>query len=80
MQVAIDAGADPEARTEDGLTPLVYAASGNENAEVLQVLIDAGADAAPKNTVGKNAWDLIQNNDALKGTSAYWALNDLRFR
>ena len=24
-------------------------------------------------------WDLIQDNEALKGSKAYWRLNDLRF-
>ena len=29
---------------------------------------------------GKTAWDLAQDNEKLKGTNAYWMLNDLRFK
>ena len=52
----------------------------NENAVVVQVLLDAGADATATNEDGETAWDLIQENEALEGSPAYWALNDLRFR
>ena len=80
VQAAIDAGADLEARDEYGRTPLLIAARSNENAEVVQLLLDAGADATATNENGENAWDLIQENEALEGSPAYWALNDLRFR
>ena len=79
VQAAIDAGADLEARDRWGNTPLMEAASSNENAEVVQLLLDAGADATATNEDGETAWDLIQENEALEGTLAYWALNDLRF-
>ena len=75
----MDAGADVEARTEDGQTPLMFAAIENSNPEVLQVLLDAGADATAKNGMGEIAWDLIQDNEALKGSKAYWRLNELRY-
>ena len=71
--------ADVEARNEDGWTRLLLAARYNENPEVLQVLLDAGADATAKNGRGKTAWDLIQDNEALKGSKAYWRLNELRY-
>ena len=41
VQAAIDAGADLEARTVGGWTPLIYAASYSENAAVVQLLLDA---------------------------------------
>ena len=71
--------ADLEARNEDGFTPLMLAARYNTNPEVLQVLLDAGADATAKNGEKETAWDLIQDNEALKGTKAYWRLNELRY-
>ena len=39
VQAAIDAGADLEARDEDGWTPLMYAAGSNESAAVVQQLM-----------------------------------------
>ena len=68
-----------EASLEGGGTPLMLAAAVNSNPEVVQVLLDAGANATAKNGRGKTAWDLIQDNEALKGTKAYWRLNKLRF-
>ena len=76
----MDAGADLEERIPViGFTPLMWAAGYNENPEVLQVLLDAGADATAKNEGGETAWDLIQDNEALKGSKAYWRLHELRF-
>ena len=42
-------------------------------------LLDAGADAKAKNKEGKTPWDLAQGNEGLKGTKAYWALNDAQY-
>ena len=38
----------------------------------------AGADPKAKTADGKTAWDLIQDNEKLKNTDAYWRLNDLQ--
>ena len=32
-----------------------------------------------RNAVGKTPWDSAQENEALKGTDAYWRLNEARF-
>ena len=79
VKVLLDAGADVNARNEDGGTALIYAARFG-TAENVKVLLDAGADASHKDTFGKTAWDLAQENEALKGTDAYWRLNDARFK
>ena len=77
MQALLSAGADLEVSGGDGWTPLMWAARTNENPEVLQALLDAGADATAINDDGDSAWDLIQENEALKGTNVYQRLNEL---
>ena len=62
-----------------GMTALMWAAV-NGTAKTVKVLLDAGVDASVKSNDGKTAWDLAQDNEQLKGTDAYWKLNDLRFK
>jgi hypothetical protein len=42
-------------------------------------LLNAGADAAVIDDLGQTPWSLANDNSRLKGTDAYWALNDARF-
>jgi ankyrin repeat protein len=53
VQQAIKAGADVNARDEDGETPLMYAAGYNTNPDVLSVLIKAGADLNARDYEGE---------------------------
>ena len=105
VQAKLDAGADVNARTTTGETPLLSAAWGGAPANILQALLDAGADvmardgagrtplhlagtpaniqalldagadAKAKNKLDKTPWDYAQENEKLKGTKGYWALN-----
>ncbi len=76
----LQAGADLEARDKYRGTPLHRAAELSNNPAVIKVLLDAGANTAARNAAGKTPWDLVQVNDALKGSDAYWQLNDARFQ
>ena len=67
------------ARDEEESTPLHFAASRSEVPAVVQVLLDAGADAAARDSKGKVPWDYAKANSALKGTEIYWRLNEERF-
>jgi ankyrin repeat protein len=81
VQALLAAGAEVMARDKDGSTPLHYAAKCIYGCKrgAKQALLDAGADAKAKNKEGKTPWDLVQENDKLKGTKDYWALNDAQY-
>ena len=74
------AGADVNARDEDGGTPLHAAASENSNPDVITALLEAGADGSTKNNDGKTPYHLAGDNEFIKNTEAFWALNDARFK
>jgi ankyrin repeat protein len=80
IRVLLDAGAEVNAKKRDDWTPLMLAASDNENPEVIRVLLKAGADGSIKNFWGKTALDYAKENEALKGTKAYWELNDASYK
>ena len=59
-------GADPNARTKYGATPLHRAALFSKTPAVVQVLLDAGADLNARTEDGKTAWDLILDDSPLR--------------
>ena len=63
----------------EGWNSIMYAASTNTNPEIVITLLKYGANSKIKDKYGKTAWDLIQDNEDLKNTKAYWELNDKRF-
>jgi len=76
VQKAIDEGADPDARNEQGRTPLMYAVAVNHDPEMIIALLKAGADATAKDGDGKTAFDYARRNNEMKGTDAYEKLRD----
>ena len=46
---------------------------------MIKALIEGGADPAARDDAGKVPFDYAKDNEALKGTDAYWLLNDGRF-
>ena len=80
IQALINSGADVNASNKYGNTVLITAAKFSNNSAVIHVLLDANPDITMKNKDNKTAWDLVQENEDLKGTNAYWRLNNLRFK
>ena len=85
IEVLLNAGASVDARDEDGNTLLHSAAElvsdfGDlHGGDAIEALLDAGANPAARNAAGETPWDLAKENEALKGSDAYWRLNDARF-
>ena len=77
-EALLAAGADLHARDDEGNTPLHRAALGPSGVAI-EVQLGAGADASARNAAGQVPWDLARRNHRLKGSYAYWWLNDLRF-
>ena len=79
------AGAEPMARDADGQTPLHYAADPRwgrvveDAGTTVDALLDAGADPMAEDDDGTTPWDLAKENDELRGSDAYWRMNDARF-
>ena len=69
---------DPKARTEQGETPLHWAAQYG-NPAFITALLDAGADPKARDERGATPWDYAKTQKRLKGSDAYWRLNDARF-
>ena len=75
----LKAGADVNAKDTDGWTALMWAAWKSQDLRVITILLKAGADGKEKSNEGKTAFDYAQDNEKLKGTDAYWKLNEARY-
>ena len=51
----------------------------NPESSVIAALIEAGDDLGARDEAGKTPFDYAKDNEALRGTDAYWRLNEGRF-
>jgi ankyrin repeat protein len=72
----LKAGADLKAQDKDGMAALMYAASKNENPEVIMALLKAGANAKAKDSKGKTAFDYARYRTVLKDTDTLRLLQE----
>ena len=63
---------------KNGRTALMYAARFNRNPEIIEILLEFGADASLKSVEGKTAYDYAveYNHEYLAGTAAYRKLRE----
>jgi quinoprotein dehydrogenase-associated probable ABC transporter substrate-binding protein len=69
----IDRGANVNAQSVNGVTPLMIAATHN-NAPMIGMLIDAGADVSLKNKLGQTAAEVAEKNGNLEAQQAILVL------
>ena len=85
VEALVVGGADLLARDQDGNTPLHHAAAASSfdddrhAGDAIDVLLDAGADVTMRNAADQTPWDLARENEALRGSDAFWRLNEARF-
>ena len=60
---------------------LIDSLSENEKhgGDAIEALLDAGANPGARNAEGQPPWEIAEQNEVLKGSDAYWRLNDTRF-
>lgn len=81
LMTLVEGGANLEARDPgNGMTLLHWLVSSDGTPEEIEALLDAGADPRAVTFDGDSVFDLAQQNEALRGTNAFWRLNDARFR
>lgn len=56
-----------------------FEAAGSGTASEVKAATSAGADPGARDEEGKTPFDYAQDNEALRGTDAYWRLNEGRF-
>ncbi len=75
LRSELEAGADVNARSRQGWTPLHKAVWRGDPKAVL-VLLEFNADATALAKDGKTPWNYAEFSKKLTGTKAYWALKD----
>ena len=78
INVLANAGANLDVRDDEGNTPLHLAATRGVGHEAIDALLTAGAHPTMRDSDGRTPWDIARENYELRGTDAYWRLNEAR--
>lgn len=73
----LNAGSDPNAADEAGVTPLMLAAGSAPNASTLLRLLQAGGDPTLTDAEDRNTLDYADSNRAVAGSNLYGRLREL---
>jgi len=77
VRACLAAGTDVNIRAAVlGHTPLHLAARGSNNPAVIEVLLEAGADATARDLSGNTPWDYARDREELKGSDVYSRLSE----
>lgn len=74
-----DTKADPNAQSKSGCTPLHVAAATTCCPEIVELLLDRGADPWLRNKKGQLPFDLAEKNKKLRETPVYWRLHQATY-
>ena len=77
LRTLVDAGVGLDARDKRGWTALMRSAAHGADSDVVESLLDLGADVSLQNDAGQTALDLMRGNPDLNGTHVYWRLQEL---
>jgi uncharacterized protein len=77
VKEALQEGLDVNVKDKDGMTVLMVAAEYNEDPEIIERLLRAGADITAADQNGKSAWDYLLENEAFIKTQTYTQMTDL---
>ncbi len=77
VEALLEKRTNPDPRDKEGNTPLHRAASSESiNSDVIMALLNNGADGTLQDEDRKIPFDYAKENELLKDTEAYWALNE----
>ena len=79
IEALLNGGAEPNAQTQSGWTPLHVTAGMNKNPAMIEALLNAGADPKVRDKDDKTPWDYAKDRESLKASDTYWRLNEARF-
>ena len=80
VNLLLEAGANVSAKDIQGRTPLYHAAEFGKEPAIIQLFLDLGVTRNMLNHEIHAIWKQAKETRQLRGTKAYWNLNEARFK